>query len=218
MPGELGAREVFRRNIQRLMRERGIDQARIVSALSVTASTVSDWVNGKKYPRVEAMQRLADFFECTLFDLTMDAEESGRRAVQGSGLLPIVSNRVPLLGAIQCGVPTFAEENFEGYVEAGGQIKADFALRARGDSMTGIGIQDGFVVFIRKQPTVNDGDIAAVILDDDATLKRVRYLPGGMTLLQAENPRYAPILIGGENETRVVQVLGKAVAYMGMVQ
>lgn len=217
MQKQLGAREVFRRNIKRLMREKGVDQARIVSALSVTASTVSDWVNGKKYPRVEAMQRLADFLECSLFDLTMDPQQENRRLTIHEDIVPIVSNRVPLLGAIQCGAPTFAEENFEGYVEAGAQIKADFALRARGDSMIGIGIQDGSIVFIRKQSAVNNGDVAAVILDEEATLKRVRYLPGGMTMLQAENPRYAPIIIGGEGETRVVQVLGKAVAYMGAV-
>lgn len=217
MQKEAGPREIFRRNIKRLMQERGVDQARIVGALSVTASTVSDWVNGKKYPRVEAMERLAEFFQCTLFDLTMDPEAESRRPKAASEILPIVSHRIPLLGTIQCGVPTFAQENFEGYVQAGAQIKADFALRARGDSMTGIGIQDGTIVFIRKQSVVNDGDVAAVILDDDATLKRVRYLPGGMTLLQAENPRYAPIIIGGEGETRSVQVLGKAVAYMGTV-
>ena len=217
MQRELGPREIFCKNMKRLMHEKSVDQTRIVNALSVTASTVSDWVNGKKYPRVEAMQRLAEFFECTLFDLTMDAQEESRRPTAAPEILPLVSNRIPLLGTIQCGVPTFAEENFEGYVEAGAQVKADFALRARGDSMTGIGIQDGTIVFIRKQPAVNDGEVAAVILDDDATLKRVRYLPGGMTMLQAENPRYAPIIIGGEGETRSVQVLGKAVAYMGTV-
>lgn len=219
MQEQLSAREIFRQNIKRMMREKRVDQSQIVTALSVTASTVSDWVNGKKYPRVEAMQRLVDFFGCTLSELTTETAATRNRGLsQPAGELPSSGKRVPLLGAIQCGVPTFAEENLEGYVELGAGIQADFALRARGDSMSGIGILDGSIVFIRRQSAVNDGEVAAVILDEDATLKRVRYLPGGMTLLQAENPRYAPIIVGGEGETRVVQVLGKAVSFLGNVQ
>ncbi len=217
MQNQINAREIFHKNMKRLMRENDVDQTQIVNTLGVTASTVSDWVNGKKYPRVDAMQRLVDFFGCSLSDLTTDDTQSKAREAFLSNIMPIASNQVPLLGTIQCGLPTFAEENMEGYVEVGAGIKADFALRARGDSMTGIGIMDGSIVFIRKQSAVNDGDVAAVILDDDATLKRVRYLPGGMTMLQAENPRYKPIIIGGEDETRAVQVLGKAVAFIGNV-
>ncbi len=213
MSNPSNAREVFCKNLKKLMHAREMDQAQIVSALSVTASTVSDWVNGKKYPRVEAMQRLADFLGVTLSDLTTEP----RPVFTSDRVMPIISNQVPLIGSIQCGAPTFAEEDFEGYVEVGAQVRADFALRAHGDSMSGIGIMDGYIVFIRKQAAVNDGEVAAVILDDDATLKRVRYLPGGMTMLQAENPKYRPIVIGGEDETRNVYVLGKAVAFIGDV-
>ncbi len=213
MENQGNPREVFCQNLKKLMRARDVDQAQIVSTLKVTASTVSDWVRGKKYPRVDAMQKLATFLGVSLAELTSEQSAAGA----GLGLMPVDSARVPLLGDIQCGLPTFAQENFEGYVEMGAGIKADFALRARGDSMAGIGIQDGYIVFIRKQQAVNDGEVAAVILDDDATLKRVRYLPGGMTMLQAENPKYKPIIIGGEDETRMVQVLGKAVAFIGNV-
>lgn len=213
MATDTSARQVFCQNLKRYMRAREVDQAQIVQALSVTASTVSDWVNGKKYPRVDAMQRLASFLGTTLAALT---SENGPLAASAD-IVPLTSRRVPLLGDIQCGVPTFAEESYEGYVEIGAQVRADFALRARGDSMSGIGILDGFLVFIRKQPAVYEGEVAAVIVDEDATLKRVRYLPGGMTMLQAENPKYSPIIIGGEDESRSVHVLGKAVAYIGEI-
>lgn len=213
------AREIFCQNVKRLMRIRGLEQSQIVMALGVTASTVSDWVNGKKYPRVEAIERLADFLKVPMSALTSAQEEdrSSSSAYEHPDVVPLATCRVPLLGSIQCGAPTFAQEEFEGEVEIGAQVRADFALRAHGDSMSGIGIQDGFLVFIRKQSAVRDGDVAAVILDEDATLKRVRYLPGGMTMLQAENPKYAPIIIGGEDETRDVRVLGKAVAFFGDV-
>lgn len=134
------------------------------------------------------------------------------------GMLPIEKQKIPLIGTIVCGEPTFAEEEFEGYVELGSKIQCDFALRAKGDSMIGARIQDGDIVFIRKQPTVADGEIAAVIIDDETTLKRVRFVPGGITMLMAENPKYAPIIIGGEGETRVARILGKAIAFQADVR
>jgi len=97
------------------------------------------------------------------------------------------------------------------------EVDCDFALIAQGDSMTGDRIYSGDVVFIRRQSSVGDGEIAAVALDDELTLKRVRHLrgPGGriaFTQLLPSNPAYSPIEIGGEDETRNVQILGKAVA------
>ena len=85
------------------------------------------------------------------------------------------------------------------------------ALRAKGDSMINARIHDGDLVFVRRQGDVNDGEIAVVVLDDEATLKRVRR-KGSLTLLLAENPAYEPLVIGGEGETRAVHILGKAVA------
>ncbi len=125
-------------------------------------------------------------------------------------------HKIPLLGSIRCGEPEYADESFEGYVESG--FRCDFALRAKGDSMIGARIHDGDIVFIRKQDTVDDGQIAAVILDDDATLKRIRYLPGNMTMLQAENSQYPPIIIGQEGETRTVRILGLAVAFQARIR
>ena len=83
--------------------------------------------------------------------------------------------------------------------------------------MTGARIHNGDIVFIRRQDTVLNGEIAAVLLDDDATLKRVRFIPGGITMLLAENPKYEPIIVGGDSETRSVRILGKAVAFQANV-
>ncbi len=134
------------------------------------------------------------------------------------GALSIEKFKIPIIGSIQCGEPTYAEEDFEGYAVCTDKINCDFALRAKGDSMIGARIHDGDIVFIRKQPSVADGEIAAVIIDDETTLKRVRFVPGGITMLMAENPKYAPIIIGGEGETRVVKILGKAVAFQGYIR
>ena len=128
---------------------------------------------------------------------------------------PIETKRFPLLGKIACGEPVFADEDRESYVEAGTNIQADFCLKAKGDSMINARIYDGDIVFIRKQPDVNDGEIAAVLIDDEATLKRVFKMPGRIQL-RAENPKYKPIDITEEQNIKVL-VLGKAVAFQSDV-
>lgn len=145
-------------------------------------------------------------------------EDRAREFSLPAGALPITIQRVPMLGTIHAGEPTFADADFEFYVEAGVTVKCDFALRVVGDSMINARIMDGDIVFVRQQDTVNDGEIAAVLIDDETTLKRVRFLPGGLLMLQPENPKYQPIVIGGAGETRTVRILGKAVAFQSDVR
>ena len=95
-------------------------------------------------------------------------------------------------------------------------IPCDFALRCKGDSMIDARILDGDLVFIRRQDVVDDGSIAAVLIDDEATLKRVYHLTDGRVELRAANARYAPIILGGENDTRVFRVIGKAVGFQSV--
>ena len=127
-------------------------------------------------------------------------------------VLPLRRRRVPLLGHIACGEPVFAEEEFCGYGLEGGEVDADFCLHAKGDSMIGARIHDGDIVFVRRQETVENGEIAVVIIDDEATLKRVYYdREGEKLILTPENPRYAPLSFEG-SELASVKILGKAVA------
>lgn len=133
-------------------------------------------------------------------------------------LFPITVKKFPLLGNIACGKPIFADEHFEAYVEAGANIKADFCLRAKGDSMIRARIQDGDIVFIHKQEMVDDGEIAAVLIDDEATLKRVYYdQENGILQLFAENPQHKTMRFTGE-ELDHIRILGKAVAFQSDVK
>ena len=119
--------------------------------------------------------------------------------------------RVPLLGTIACGDPITATENQEGDVEIPENIRADFALQCKGDSMINARIFDGDIVYIREQPMVEDGEIAAVLIGDEATLKRV-HLYDDHIVLEAENPKYRPYTYWGE-DMNTVRILGKAVAF-----
>lgn len=129
-------------------------------------------------------------------------------------LHPVKLKRFPLLGEIACGKPIYAEEDHESYVSADADIRADFCLKAKGNSMINADIHDGDVVFIRSQSMVENGEIAAVIIEDEATLKRVYYDRENNRLqLIAENPRYAPLVYTGE-ELNYIRILGKAVTLM----
>lgn len=130
------------------------------------------------------------------------------------GLFAVSRRRFPLVGEIACGQPLLANEEHETYIEASADIHADFCLRAKGDSMTGARILDGDIVFIKEQAMVNNGEIAAVIIENEATLKRVYYYPDRQKLvLNPENTKYEPLVYIGE-ELNQVRILGKAVCFM----
>lgn len=137
-----------------------------------------------------------------------------------SNVYPIELKRFPMLGEIACGKPKYANEDRESYVMAGTNIKADFCLTARGDSMVNARILDGDIVFIQKQDMVENGEIAAVVVNNDseATLKRLYYYQEkGLLILKAENPAYEDLIYQGD-ELNQVHILGKAIAFQSDVR
>ncbi|MCD8376773.1 MAG: LexA family transcriptional regulator [Oscillospiraceae bacterium] len=130
-----------------------------------------------------------------------------------SNLVPLQPmKQIPLLGQIACGSPILAAENIEEYIDLPRHIKADYALTCKGDSMIGAGIQDGDVVYIRKQEEVENGQIAAVMVgEEEATLKRF-YFDGTVVQLVAENSRYSPQFFV-EEDAALIHVIGLAVAF-----
>lgn len=126
--------------------------------------------------------------------------------------------KIPLLGNIACGAPILAEEHIEEYIDIPKHVHADFALTCKGDSMINARIFDGDVVYIRQQEQVENGEIAAVLLDTEATLKRIYYYPEkNMLLLKAENPKYEDFIYV-ESELEQIRILGKAVAFTSCVR
>lgn len=124
--------------------------------------------------------------------------------------------KIPLIGSIACGAPILAEEHIEEYIDIPKHIHADFALTCKGDSMINARIFDGDIVYIRQQNMVDNGEIAAVLIDGEATLKRVQLYEDHISL-EPENPQYRPYVYWGE-EMNSVHILGKAVAFSGVVR
>lgn len=145
------------------------------------------------------------------YDVPMKAPESVLSSIPaGFEPLPKMVKR-PLIGDIACGEPITAEQNVQDMVDVPENISCDFCLRCHGDSMIDAGIHDNDVVYIKIQSTVDDGEIAAVRIGDEATLKRVYYDGSTITLVPA-NSAYRPRSYSGP-ELNDIQIEGKAVGY-----
>ncbi len=196
-------------------------QSELVALTGIGKSSISTYISGEYEPKQKNLYRIAkalDVSEAWLMGLDVPMErEKASDLPQSPDILPLPkTKRVPLLGTIACGEPILAEENLDGYVEMAEEVTADFALRCRGDSMVNARILDGDLVFIRQQPDVENGEIAAVLIGDEATLKRVYKYPG-QVVLQPENPQYPPLVYSGE-QLQDFRILGKAVAFLSRVK
>lgn len=124
----------------------------------------------------------------------------------------------PRLGTIACGKPILAVEDAEEFDSVPVDADCDFTLKCKGDSMINARIFDGDIVYIRKQPEVELGQIAAVRIGDEATLKKVYYTPGsGRMILRACNPLYGDLTYEGE-ELNQVEIMGLAVGFFSLVR
>lgn len=202
--------------VRNICKERKIPISRLEKDCGFSNGYIRKLKEGK-FPS-DRLLKIAEYLDVPLSYLMTGEEDSNTPVV--SNVFPIELKRFPMLGEIACGKPKYANEDRESYVMAGTNIKADFCLKASGDSMVNARILDGDIVFIRSQEMVENGEIAAVIVNNDseATLKRVFYYQDkGLLILKAENPAYEDLIFQG-NELNEVHILGKAVAFQSDVK
>ena len=196
-----------------LRKSKKMTQEDVAKRLNVAVQTIYKYEKGivTNIP-LDKLEQLAKVLDTTTTYIT-GWGDTDSKVPDFPNIYNIETKKIPLLGKIAAGEPIFAEEDHESFVEAGSNLNADFCLKVQGDSMINARINDGDIVFIRKQPMVENGEIAAVIIDNEATLKRVYYYPeDNKLILNPENPRYAPFVYVGE-ELQSVRILGKAVAF-----
>lgn len=205
--------------------KRGIRPAELCRELDIPKSALSQYLSGKsKNMSAERLQDIATYLnvaEAWLmgYDVPMERQTIDFESLPANlEVFKSEPRTIPVLGSIACGKPILADEEREYITVEHAPKQTDYILTARGDSMIGARIHDGDYVFIHKQPTVDDGDIAAVVIDDEATLKRVYFDRKRMVLtLVAENPAYAPLVYSGDQLNDVV-IIGRAIAFQSVVR
>lgn len=201
--------------IKKLRKDHNLTQEQLGDILGVQKSAIAKYENGRvENLKRSTIQKMATYFNVSpLLFLGYDDIDP-----KLDNLYEVSTQTLPILGSIACGEPIYCEEDRESYVLKGTEIKADFCLRAKGDSMINARINDGDIVFVRKQDIVNNGEIAVVIIDDSATLKRFYYYKEkNLVILKPENPKYEDIILAGESLENI-RVLGKAVAFQSDVE
>lgn len=206
--------------------ELGLSVEELANRLGKNRATIYRYENGNiKDMPTQVLEPLAAVLETTPAALMgwTDADRFWRFAQDFNArnfpenIHPVTTQTIPVLGEIACGEPKYMEEQYEVYTSARTNIRADFVLIARGDSMINARISDGDLVFIRQQPEVENGEIAAVAIDDEATLKRFYRYGNDLVVLRAENPAYADQEYRG-NDLNRIRVLGKAVCFQGNIK
>lgn len=189
--------------IKQLRKAHKLTQEELAKILDVKPTAVSAWELGRNKPLMDKLDMMAHYFGVPI---SYFFEENQIKRSKNH----IHFVKLPIVGAISCGNGAIAYEDIEGYEDVpsswlnGGEY---FFLRAKGDSMINARIMDGDLLLIRRQDDVENGEIAAVLIDDEAVLKRV-YKNNGTIILQSENPKYQPIVLQ-KNNMKDVRVIGK---------
>lgn len=192
----------------------GLTQTELSKLTGITKPSISTYLSGKYEPKQANVFTLAETLDVSP-EWLMGRDVPMHKEIQApANLIPFPSTyRVPVLGPIACGDPIEAIEQHDEYAEVPEYIKCDFALKCKGDSMIDARICDGDIVYIRSQPQVENGQIAAVQIAGEATLKKVFYQDGGVLLMPA-NPSHKPRFYSPSNmDNDRIMVLGLAVGF-----
>ena len=203
----------FKTRLNSVMQEKNIKAAELSRRTGISKPRMSQYVNGVYVPKADAICAIANALgvsESFLLGNTDDIVEITGRSTKFKLL--------PMIGEISCGYPIFANQEDGESIVTDVDTDADFCLVANGDSMKDARICHGDTVFIKKTDMVNNGEIAAVIINDEATLKRVYYYPDAQKLmLIPENANYQPLVFEGK-ELDKIHIIGKAVAFKSAVR
>ena len=192
--------DILVKNLLYYLNKLDLTQTEFAREMGYPETTVSNWFNKNTYPRPDKIQEIANYFGIRRTDLTESSDEPQAPLKNAQS--------IPIVGTIAAGTPILADENIEDYFYIDNSVKCDFSLKVKGDSMINADIFDGDIVFIRQQPTLENGEIGAILLEDEATLKRF-HMSDGSVILQAENPNMTdwPRVYTSGN----IRILGKLV-------
>jgi len=203
-----------------MIQKRGISYGDLAALTAIPKSALQRYATGEteKIP-LDRLEKMAHALNTTPAYLMgwVDSPEPAFDIYSVKNIIPLPeTKKIPLLGSIACGEPILAEENIVDLIEIPKGVNATFALTCHGDSMTGARIMDGDIVYIHEQPDVENGQIAAVLIGDEATLKKVYKYPN-MLVLRPENPAYEE-MVYQDNDLDKVKIIGLAVSFHSAVR
>ncbi len=191
---------------------KGLNMKEAARLLNMPYTTYVNYEKGMREPNSETLIALAKFFDTSIDYLLCKTDSPSEKAIIPPGFTEMPEMvQVPLIGSIACGTPITAEQNVKSYIGVPAAWHADFALECHGDSMAPT-ICDGDVVCIRSQPEVEQGQIAAVRIGEEATLKHC-YYQNGVVQLIADNPAVCPPMVYTGSQLEDIQVEGLAVGF-----
>jgi len=185
--------------IKELRKSKRMTQAELAKKLGIAVTSVSSWERGANKPLMDKIEIMSILFDVPISYFFNDLP---------TNITPLTNvSKIPILGEIACGEPILAEENIEGYMDEVAELLPTgtlFYLHCKGDSMEPT-IRNGSYVLVRQQPEVEDGEIAAVLVNGntEATLKRVKH-QGNIIMLMPDNPAYSPYIITEDNPARII--------------
>ena len=215
----LNTKKVFSDNLKKIMSNNRFKQKDMMLKLNemgfnVKQQNISKWMNAEAYPRDEnIINAICIILNCSRSDLIPDVTQKPHPS-----FLEVEKRKFPVLGEVAAGKPIYMTEYRDCFVMADSDIDADYCLIARGDSMIEIGIKNGDLVFIKKCDMLRDGEVGVIAIEDEATLKRVRYDKlNNQIILISENQKYPPMIYTGEQLDHI-HILGKAVFYQSLIK
>ena len=208
----------FAERLKSLRREKGWSQQRLADELDLSKSSVNMYERGEREPGFETMEAIADLFNVDMnylygrtdIKIADPIVLAPKKPTILPGFEPMPKmKKIPLIGSIACGEPITAEQNIEKMVDVPENIRCDFSLTCHGDSMSPT-ICDGDIVCIRCQPEVEQGEIAAVRIGGEATLKHF-HRQGDAVMLLADNAAVCPPMIFTGLQLEELHIEGRAV-------
>lgn len=203
----LGNKKTMSKNLKKYLKLYNVSRMQLSESLGISYSTVSDWINGNAYPRIDKIEMMANYFGINKSDLVEEDYNNETSAL-----------KIPVLGNVAAGIPISAVEDILDYEEVpiSWQNQGEFfALRIKGDSMEPR-MESGDVVIVKQQSDANSGDtVIALVNGDDATCKKLQKTDNGIMLVST-NPKYLPMFFTKEDiVNKPVVILGKVVEFRG---
>lgn len=205
---DLGNKAVMAENIKYYMNLHNKTRTEVCRDLGFVYSTFSDWLNAKKYPRIDKIEMMANYFHISKADL-VERRDVDRKRPRPQGV------QIPILGYVVAGVPIEAVEDILGYEEISVDLARTgdfFCLRIKGDSMEPT-FAEGDIIVVRQQPDVESNEIAVVLVNgDEGTVKRIKKSDNGITLIGDNVSSFLPTFYSNEDIERLpVTIIGKVI-------